>query len=98
MNIVLSSGGGSCEQKKGIDSQIYCGSIPSPVGICTITLDDRNSGMIISLMLTSKSLFDFFARQRKNDSALAGASRLGLFFALFIRVEFRRLFPATRMR
>ena len=54
--------------------------------------------MIISLMLTSKSLFDFFARQRKNDSALAGASRLGLFFALFIRVEFRRLFPATRMR
>ena len=28
----------------------------------------------------------FFARQRKDDSALAGASRLGLFFALFIRV------------
>ena len=45
-----------------------------------------------------KLVIRFFRRQRKNDSALAGASRLGLFFALFIRVEFRRLFPATRMR
>ena len=33
-----------------------------------------------------KIVIRFFARQRKNDSALAGASRLGLFFALFIRV------------
>ena len=40
----------------------------------------------------------FSLHNEKNVSALAGVSPLGLFFALFIRVEFRRLFPVTRMR